>query len=64
VLAGRGAAVMPETMVRAELAAGTLVEIAPRPQRQLQFEAAIREIERDPLVLELFRRASLLQVDP
>ena len=64
VLAGSGAAVMPETMVRAELATGVLVEIAPRPARQLQFEAAIRETERDPLVLELFRRASLLQIDP
>ena len=30
----------------------------------LQFEAAIRETERDPLVLELFRRAALLQIDP
>ena len=64
VLAGGGAAVMPETMVRTLLAAGTLVEIAPRPLRQLQFEAAIRETERDPLVLELFRRAALLQIDP
>ncbi len=64
VLAGCGAAVMPETMVRADLASGALVEVAPRPRRQLQFEAAIRETERDPLVLELFRRASLLQIDP
>jgi DNA-binding transcriptional LysR family regulator len=64
VLAGSGAAVMPETMVRADLARGALVEIAPRPRRQLQFEAAIRETERDPLVLELFRRAGLLQIDP
>ena len=64
VLAGGGAAVMPETMVRGLLAAGMLVEITPRPARQLQFEAAIRETERDPLVLELFRRAALLQIDP
>jgi DNA-binding transcriptional LysR family regulator len=64
VLAGQGAAVMPETMVRADLATGALVEIAPRPARRLQFEAAIRETERDPLVLELFRRAALLQIDP
>ena len=63
VLAGSGAAVMPETMVRADLARGTLVEIAPRPRRQLQFEAAIRETERDPLVFELFRRAALLKID-
>ena len=64
VLAGRGAAVMPETMVRADLARGALVEVAPRPARVLQFEAAIRDTERDPLVLELFRRAGLLQIDP
>jgi DNA-binding transcriptional LysR family regulator len=64
VLTGGGAAVMPETMARADLARGTLIEIAPRPSRQLHFEAAIRETERDPLVLELFRRAALLQIDP
>lgn len=64
VLAGRGAAVMPETMVRDDLARGALVEIGPRPARRLEFQAAIRETERDPLVLELFRRASGLQIDP
>ena len=64
VLAGGGAAVMPETMVRGLLGTGELVEIAARPARQLQFEAAIRETERDPLVLELFRRAALLEIDP
>jgi DNA-binding transcriptional LysR family regulator len=64
VLAGSGAAVMPETMVRSELASGALVEVAPRPARQVQFEAAIRENESDPLVLELFRRAAMLQIDP
>jgi DNA-binding transcriptional LysR family regulator len=64
VLAGSGAAVMPETMVRGELASGALVEVAPRPTRQVLFEAAIRETESDPLVLELFRRAALLQIDP
>jgi len=64
VLAGNGAAVMPETMIRADLASGRLVKVAPRPPRRLQFEAAIREGERDPLVLELFRRAALLRIDP
>jgi len=63
VLAGNGAAVVPETMARADLARGALVEIAPRPNRKLRFEVAIRETERDLLVLELFRRASLLQID-
>jgi hypothetical protein len=41
----------------------TPVEIAPRPRRQLQFEAPIHETERHPLVLELFRRAALPKID-
>ncbi|MDF8331949.1 LysR family transcriptional regulator [Novosphingobium cyanobacteriorum] len=64
VLAGRGAAVLPETMIRAELASGALVEVLPRPKRQVRFEAAIRSTESDPLILELFRRASALRIDP
>ena len=64
IMAGSGAALMPETMVRADLAAGRLVEILPRPARTLRFEAAIRANERDPLILELFRRASTLELDP
>jgi len=64
VLAGGGAAVLPETMVRAELASGALMEVLPRPARQIRFEAAIRAQERDPLILELFRRAGGLKIDP
>ena len=64
VLAGGGAAVLPETMVRADLASGTLVEVLPRPKRKIRFEAAIRSNEQDPLILELFRRASALEIDP
>lgn len=61
---GAGAAVLPETMVRGEIAAGRLVEILPRPERLLHFQAAIRTQEREPLVLELFRRAAGLRIDP
>lgn len=63
VTGGGGAAVLPEPMVRAQLAAGTLVEVLPRPPRKIRFEAAIRSTENDPLVLELFRRAADLRID-
>ncbi len=59
---GNGAAVLPETMVRRELAAGTLVEILPRPARRIAFEAAIRSGETDPLILELFERAGQFSI--
>ena len=61
---GAGAAVLPETMARDALASGELVEIRSRPRRRIRFEAAIRIRERDPVILELFRRASALRVDP
>lgn len=64
VLCGRGVALLPETMIRRELSEGSLVEILPRPDRTIEFEAAIRKNEQDPVILELFRRASQLQIDP
>ncbi|PZU59162.1 MAG: LysR family transcriptional regulator [Sphingobium sp.] len=60
---GTGAAILPESMIRAELANGRLVEILPRPRRQIHFEAAIRTGEREPLILELFRRSADLRID-
>lgn len=63
VIGGGGAAVFPEPMVRAELEAGRLVEVLPRPGRTVRFEAAIRSTESDPLMLELFRRAGDLRID-
>jgi len=60
---GTGAALLPETMVRGELASGALMAVLPAPKRQLRFEAAIRSAERDPLILELFRRVSGLRID-
>lgn len=61
---GGGAAVLPEPMIRPLLADGTLAEVLPRPARTIRFEAAIRQTESDPLVLELFRRAGELRMDP
>ncbi|HET6277196.1 MAG TPA: LysR family transcriptional regulator [Novosphingobium sp.] len=61
---GGGAAVLPESMIRAELAEGSLLEILPRPERRIHFEAAIRVQEQEPLLLELFRRAADLRIDP
>lgn len=63
VAGGAGAALFPETMVRGALAAGLLDEVHPRPSRKIAFEAAIRSGEQDPLILELFRRASALRID-
>ena len=63
VACGQGAAVLPETMVRSELASGTLVEVLPRPRRRIHFEAAIRSHEREAVVLDLFARAAQLSID-
>lgn len=64
VASGQGAAVLPETMVRGALAAGTLREVLPRPRQPIHFEAAIRTRERDPVILDLFERAAGLTIDP
>ncbi|MGV3510494.1 MAG: LysR family transcriptional regulator [Novosphingobium sp.] len=63
VTGGGGAAVLPEPMVRPLLEAGILAEVLPAPTRKIRFEVAIRNTENDPLVLELFRRASDLRID-
>ncbi len=63
VASGTGAAVFPETMVRSQIADGTLVEILPRPTTRVEFQAAIRSGERDPVITELFRRTQSLRID-
>ncbi|MCJ2181527.1 LysR family transcriptional regulator [Novosphingobium sp. 1949] len=63
VASGRGAAVLPETMVREDLARGRLAECHPRPGRALAFEAAVRARERDPVILDLFARAADLRIE-
>lgn len=60
---GTGAAIFPATMVRPQIEGGLLAEVLPRPAAQLQFEAAIRAGERDPVILELFRRAGGLRIE-
>jgi DNA-binding transcriptional LysR family regulator len=60
---GQGIALLPETMTRAALASGTLVEVRPAPPRGIEFQAAIRAEESDPVVLDLFRRAGGLWID-
>lgn len=61
VAQGQGLALLPETMVRG---GSDLVEVWPRPRRGIEFQAAIRAEESDPVVLDLFRRAKALQIDP
>lgn len=63
VAAGAGAALFPETMVRVALADGRLIPLCPPPRHQIQFEAAIRAGEQDPVILELFRRAAELRIE-
>ena len=62
VAGGAGAALFPEPMARAALAAGALCEVHASPRRTIAFEAAIRSGEQDPVILELFRRASALRI--
>ncbi|MFM5922678.1 MAG: LysR family transcriptional regulator [Novosphingobium sp.] len=62
VAAGAGAALFPETMTREVVAEGRLCPVLPPPGQTIQFEAAIRASEQDPVILELFRRAGALRL--
>lgn len=63
IAGGAGAALFPETMVRGALADGLLAPVLPPPAARIEFQAAIRAGERDPVILELFRRAETLRID-
>jgi len=65
VVQGGGIGLFPETMVRAEMAAGQLIEIDARPARRIEFQAAIRQRESDAVILSLFELArDLTLIDP
>ncbi|MCB2088535.1 MAG: LysR family transcriptional regulator [Sphingomonadaceae bacterium] len=64
VVAGEGVAVLPLTMVGTELARGALQEVWQRPDRRIRFEVAIRSNEPDPVIRELFERASRFVMPP
>lgn len=64
VTVGNGVALFPETMVRGLVATGVLTEVLRRPDRTILFQAAIRSQDQDPVVLEMFRRAGDLSIDP
>ncbi|NBC36729.1 LysR family transcriptional regulator [Novosphingobium sp. FSY-8] len=63
VAAGRGVALLPEIMTREAVASGRLTPVWQVAGRGVEFQAAIRAEESDPIVLELFRRASALRID-
>ena len=64
IAAGHGRALVPEGMARDLVAAGRLVAVAPPPARRILFQVAIRKAETDPVVLDLFKRASRLTISP
>ena len=63
VAGGVGAALFPESMVRGPIGQGLLAPILPAPATRIEFQAAIRASERDPVILELYRRAAGLRID-
>lgn len=62
VLAGGGISLLPEIMVRDHLQSGKLVRLRPDLDRSVTFFAAIRAQERDPLIRDIFERASALRI--
>jgi len=64
VAEGGGIGLLPETLVRDELASGALVEIFTRPARRIDFLAAIRKRETEPVIASLFALAADLEIDP
>lgn len=62
VLAGGGVSLLPEIMVRDHLQSGKLVRLRPDLDRSVTFFAAIRAQERDPLIRDIFERASALRI--
>ncbi|MBD3762375.1 LysR family transcriptional regulator [Sphingomonadaceae bacterium G21617-S1] len=63
VLAGGGMSFVPEIMVRDQLDRGSLTELRFTPRRSIPFQIAIRAQERDPLIRDIFERATALRID-
>ena len=64
VARGGGVGLFPETMIRSEIGSGTLAEVLTRPRQRIEFQAAIRKREIDPLILQLYRYTADLDIDP
>jgi DNA-binding transcriptional LysR family regulator len=63
VSSGCGMGLFPAAMVREERAAGKLVPVSAAPAPEpVSFSVARRAAESDPLVLEIYRRATLLDI--
>lgn len=61
-VAGGGMAFVPGIMVRDHLARGALVELRFAARRSIPFQVAIRAQEQDPLIRDLFERATKLRI--
>ena len=59
---GQGVALLPETMVRAHIEAGELVEVFAPPTEYIEFQSCIRAAEQDPLILSIFERTRRLRI--
>lgn len=63
VMAGDGIGIFPHSMVRRELETGRLEPVPGAPTiPPVEFQVAIRAAELDPLILEIFGRASRLDI--
>ncbi len=64
VMAGRGIGIFPQSMVRRELEQQKLVPVPNTSDMPpIEFQVAIRAAETDPLILNIFERASGLDID-
>lgn len=62
--AGGGIGIFPESMVRADMASGALVELeAMPPLEPVMFHVAMRAADNEPVTTEIFNRAGELRLD-
>ena len=60
---GQGVALLPETMVREQLASGAFCEAFPPPPDVIEFQTCIRATEKDPVILAIFEKTRQLRID-